>query len=55
MLSIQLMCLFGPSRTVFFDIDGCPVLDVTEEMDVKPEFRTVETVLVVKRNDCRFE
>ena len=42
-------------RRVFFDIDGCPVLDVTEEMDVKPEFRTVETVLVVKRNDCRFE
>lgn len=35
-------------RRVHFDIDGAPMLDVTEEQDVKEEFRTVETKLVVR-------
>lgn len=32
-------------RRVHFDIDGAPMLDVTEEIDLKDEYRTVETVL----------
>lgn len=28
-------------RRVHFDIDGAPMLDVTEELDLKPEFKTV--------------
>lgn len=34
-------------RRVHFDVDGCPVLDVTEEKDLKPEFSEVETILRV--------
>lgn len=34
-------------RRVYFDIDGDPVLDMTEELDVKDEYRTINTVLVV--------
>lgn len=33
-------------RRVHFDVDGAPLLDVTEDMDVKPEFKEVETVLI---------
>lgn len=35
-------------RRVYFDIDGAPMLDVTEELDIKPEFREVHTLLTVK-------
>lgn len=35
-------------RRVHFDIYGEPVLDVTEELDIKPEFKTVKTTLIVK-------
>lgn len=35
-------------RRVYFDIDGAPVLDVTEELEVKEEYRRVETLLTVK-------
>lgn len=35
-------------RRVHFDIDGAPVLDMTEEMDVAPEFETVATQLIIK-------
>lgn len=35
-------------RRVYFDIDGAPMLDVTEELDVKEEYRTVDTLLAVK-------
>ncbi len=34
-------------RRVYFDIDGAPVLDVTEELDLKEEFKTVETLITV--------
>lgn len=34
-------------RRVYFDLDGDPVLDMTEELDVKEEYRTVRTLLVV--------
>ncbi len=35
-------------RRVHFDIDGEPVLDMTEELDVAEEFRNVGTTLIVK-------
>ena len=35
-------------RRVHFDIYGEPVLDVTEELDIKPELKTVKTTLIVK-------
>lgn len=35
-------------RRLFFDIDGCPVLDVTEELDCKEEYKTVQTIVCVK-------
>ncbi|MDE6640610.1 MAG: family 43 glycosylhydrolase [Acetatifactor sp.] len=35
-------------RRVHFDIDGEPVLDLTEEKDLKEEYRTVSTKLVIK-------
>ena len=56
------MCQVGPSaridcpafsrrssgiRRVHFDIDGDPVLDLTEGLDLKEEYRTVETTLIV--------
>ena len=34
-------------RRVHFDIDDAPVLDLTAQMDLKEEFRNVQTVLVV--------
>ncbi len=34
-------------RRVHFNIEGFPVLDMTEEMDVKPELAMVETIVVV--------
>lgn len=34
-------------RRVHFNIDGEPVLDLTEELDVKEEYSTVETLLVI--------
>ena len=34
-------------RRVHFDIDGAPMLDVTEELDLKDEYRTVKTRLIV--------
>lgn len=34
-------------RRVHFDIDGEPVLDLTEERDLKEEFRQVRTTLVI--------
>ena len=33
------------SDGVHFDVDGAPMLDVTEERDVLEEFKRVETVL----------
>ena len=36
-------------RRVHFDVDGEPMLDVTEELDLKPEYADVETVVVVQR------
>lgn len=35
-------------RRVHFDIDGEPVLDVTEELDLKEEYRSIRTKLIVK-------
>lgn len=35
-------------RRVHFDIDGEPVLDMTEEIDVKEEYSVVKTLLVVE-------
>ena len=35
-------------RRVHFDIDGAPMLDVTEELDLKEEYRTVKTKLIVR-------
>lgn len=35
-------------RRVHFDIDGEPVLDMTEDLDVKEEFCNIETTLIVK-------
>lgn len=35
-------------RRVHFDIDGEPVLDMTEDLDVKEEFRMIRTTLIVK-------
>lgn len=34
-------------RRVHLDVDGAPMLDVTEELDLKPEFKNVETTVVV--------
>lgn len=34
-------------RRVYFDVDGAPVLDVTEELGLKEEFRQVETTLKI--------
>lgn len=34
-------------RRVHFDVDGEPMLDVTEDLDLRPEYAEVETVLVV--------
>ncbi len=36
-------------RRVHFDIDGYPVLDLTEDKDLKPELAEVSTVVVVNR------
>lgn len=36
-------------RRVHFDIDGAPMLDVTEELDLKEEYRSVEVTLHVTR------
>lgn len=36
-------------RRVHFDIEGEPVLDLTEEDDVREEYRTVRTKLVIKQ------
>ncbi len=36
-------------RRVHFDTDGAPVLDVTEELDLKKEFRNLETKLIISR------
>ena len=38
-------------RRVHFDIDGEPMLDVTEELDLKEELCSVETVVVVENTD----
>ena len=35
-------------RRVHFDIDGEPVLDLTEENDVREEYRVIRTSLVIK-------
>lgn len=35
-------------RRVHFDVDGEPVLDVTEEKDLKPEFSKVKTTVTIK-------
>jgi len=35
-------------RRVHFNIEGFPVLDMTEEMDVKPELALVETTVVIE-------
>lgn len=35
-------------RRVHFDVDGEPVLDLTEEDDLREEYRTVRTILVLK-------
>lgn len=35
-------------RRVHFDIDGAPVLDLTEELDLTDNYKNVETTLIVK-------
>lgn len=35
-------------RRVHFDVDGEPVLDLTEDLDVAEQYRTVHTCLIVK-------
>lgn len=35
-------------RRVHFDIDGEPVLDMTEELDVAEEYRAIQTKLIIK-------
>jgi len=35
-------------RRVHFDIDDCPVLDLTEDLDVVEEYRKVQTKLIIK-------
>lgn len=35
-------------RRVHFDVDGAPMLDVTEDLDLKPEYGEIETTVVVK-------
>ena len=35
-------------RRVHFDVDGEPMLDVIEELDLKKEFEKVETVVIVE-------
>lgn len=34
-------------RRVYFDVDGAPMLDVTEERDLKPQYRELHTRLIV--------
>ena len=34
-------------RRVHFDVDGAPMLDVTEDLDLRPEYAEVETTLIV--------
>src|SRR5690606_16974963 len=36
-------------RRVHFDIDGYPVLDLTEERDINPELKHVSTKLIVQK------
>lgn len=38
-------------RRVHFDVDSCPMLDVTEELDLKPELARVETAVQVVREE----
>lgn len=38
-------------RRVHFDVDGCPMLDVTEELDLRPELARVETAVQVVREE----
>ena len=35
-------------RRVHFDVDDCPVLDLTEDLDVVEEYRKVQTKLIIK-------
>lgn len=35
-------------RQVHFDLDGCPVLDVTEDQEILEKYRTIETILTVR-------
>ena len=42
-------------RRVYFDIDGAPVLDVTEELDLKEEYSAVNTLLEVKEASVKRE
>ena len=35
-------------RRVHFDVDGCPVLDLTEDLDVVEEYRDVTTKVIIK-------
>ena len=37
-------------RRVHFDIDGAPMLDVTEELDLKEKYRTIKTTLHIIPN-----
>ena len=34
-------------RRVHFDVDGCPMLDVTEDRDMTDELRKVETTIIL--------
>ena len=36
-------------RRVHFDVDGDPVLDMTEELDVAEEYRRVRTEVVIRK------
>lgn len=35
-------------RRVHFDVDDCPVLDLTEDLDVVEEYRKIQTKLIIK-------
>lgn len=37
-------------RRVHFDIDGVPMLDLTEDRDLVEKYKKIETVLVVDKN-----
>ena len=37
-------------RRVHFDIDGAPRLDMTEELDVAPKYKIIETILKTRTN-----